>query len=223
MGPAAGAGSGGTEHAREGATVGVRPRLNVRCGRCGRPREGLRHVCRSNSARKATIKLTPVLGTCSRCGKPYGNPLTHTCRPKSDFRGRRAAFGRKARARARAEARAAERAKQQAKITAVRERERERSRARAARLKARYEARLAAARAKAKEPHKSPEPKPARPRRPPHEYQSCADNDCMRPVCVAYKEGYRDGYQQGYQQGYEAGFERGFAEGPASCPRPHHG
>ncbi len=181
--------------------MGVRPRLSVRCGRCGKPREGLRHVCRSNSARKATIKLTPVLGTCSRCGKPYGNPLTHTCRQKTDFRSRRAAFGRKARARVAAAARKAEREKQRAKITAVRERERERSRAQAARLKARYEARLAAAKAKAKEPHKSPEqPKPARLRRPPHEYQACADNDCMRPVCVAFKEGYKEGYRDGYQQ-----------------------
>ncbi len=200
--------------------MGVRPRLSVRCGRCGRPREGLRHVCRSNSARKATIKLTPVLGTCSRCGKPYGNPLTHTCRQKTGFRARKTAFSRKARTRARAAARNAERDKQRAKITAVRERERERSRAQVARLKARYEVRLAAAKAKAAEPHKSPaQPKAARPRRPPHEYQSCADNDCLRPVCVAFKEGYRDGDRDGYQQGYE----RGFAEGLASCPRPHNG
>lgn len=212
--------------------MGIRPRLNVICGRCGRRREGLRHICRSNSKRKATLKLAPALGACSRCGKPYGNPLTHVCRPKTDFRARRAAFGRKASARARAEARAAERDKQRGRITAVRERERERSRAQAARLKARYEARLAAARAKAREPHKSPEqPRAARPRRPPHEYQACADNDCQRPVCLAFKEGWRDGHAEGYRQGFEAGFEqgakegyaRGFPEGLASCPGPHNG
>lgn len=208
--------------------MGVRPRLNVICGRCGKRREGLRHVCRSNSKRRATIRLAPALGACSRCGKSYGNPLTHVCRPKSDFKGRRAAFSRKARARVRAEARAAERAKQRAKITAVRERERERSRAQAARLRARYEARLAAVKAKAREPHKSPEPpKATRPRRPAHEYQSCADNDCQRPVCMAFKEGWqgghRDGWQQGYGAGSEQGYARGFSEGLASCPRPHNG
>ena len=72
----------------------IRPRLNVICGRCGKRREGLRHVCRSNSARRATIKLAPVLGGCARCGKPYGgrngNPLTHVCRPRDgDFRKRK--------------------------------------------------------------------------------------------------------------------------------------
>ena len=69
--------------------------------------------------------------------------------------------------------------------------------------------RLAAARAKAGEPHKSP----PRPRRPPHDYQSCADKDCQRPVCVAFKEGYREGYSDGYGAGFAAGL--------ASCPGPH--
>jgi hypothetical protein len=204
--------------------VGIRPRLNVRCNRCGKVREGLRHVCRSNSARRATIRLAPVLGTCSRCGKEYGgrngNPLTHTCRPKTDFRKRKAAAGRKARASARAAARAAARDRQRAKIAAVRERERQRSRARAARLKASYELRLAAAKARAKSPVR---PKGTRPRRPPHEYQSCADKDCQRPVCLAFKEGYRDGYRDGFEAGYAQGFSAGFAVGLASCPGPHGG
>jgi hypothetical protein len=64
--------------------VTIRPRLNVICGRCRRRREGRRHVFRSNSRRRATIKLEPVLGGCARCGKQYGgrngNPLTHVCR-----------------------------------------------------------------------------------------------------------------------------------------------
>ena len=194
----------------------IRPRLNVICGRCGKRREGLRHVCRSNSARRATIKLQPVLGGCARCGKQYGgrngNPLTHVCRPRDgDFRRRKTARKRKAQASARATARAAERDRQRAKIAAARERERVRSRAQVARLKASYEARLAAAKAKAGQQHKSP-PRP-RPRRPPHEYQSCADKDCQRPVCVAFKEGYRDGHRDGYASG--------FIDGIAACPRAH--
>ena len=180
----------------------IRPRLNVICGRCGRRREGLRHVCRSNSTRRATVRLRPVLGGCARCGKTYGgrngNPLTHVCRPRDgNFRSRKTAQRRKAQAAARGRARSAERDKQRARIAAVRERERARSRAQIARLKARYELRLAAARAKAKEPHKGP----PRPRRPPHEYQSCADEDCQRPVCVAFKQGYKDGYRDGYEDG----------------------
>jgi len=206
--------------------VTLRPRLNVICGRCGKRREGLRHVCRSNSTRRATIKLQPVLGGCARCGKQYGgrngNPLTHVCRPRDgDFRKRKTARKRKAQAAARAAVRAGERDKQRAKITAIRERERQRSRAQAARLKASYELRLAAAKAEAKTPAKSP----ARPRRPPHEYQSCADNDCTRPVCVAFKEGYREGHRDGYRQGLEQGdaqgHARGFIDGIAACPRAH--
>jgi hypothetical protein len=201
------------------AALTIRPRLNAICGRCGKRREGLRHVCRSNSARRATIRLQPVLGGCARCGKQYGgrngNPLTHVCRPRDgDFRQRRTAQARKART----AARTAERDKQRARITAVRERERERSRARAARLKASYERRLAAERERARERHKGPaRPKSTRPRRPPHEYQSCTDRDCQRPVCLAFKEGYRDGHKDGYQQGYD----KGFPDGIAACPLTH--
>ena len=190
----------------------IRPRLNVICGRCGRRREGLRHVCRSNSTRRATIKLAPVLGGCARCGKTYGgrngNPLTHVCRPRDgDYRRRRTERQRKTRAAARAQARTAERDRQRARIAAVRARERHRSRAQIDRLKASYELRLAAARAKSSQPHKSQ----PRPRRPPHDYQACADKNCQRPVCVAFKEGDRQGY------------ERGFPDGLAACPGPHNG
>jgi hypothetical protein len=218
--------------------VTIRPRLNVICGRCGRRREGLRHVCRSNSTRRATVRIRPVLGGCSRCGKTYGgrngNPLTHVCRPRDgDFRRRKTEHRRKIRTAARARTRTAERDKQRARIAEVRERERRRSRAQVARLKASYERRLAAERAKAGTQHKAP-PK-ARPRRPPHEYQSCAARDCQRPVCVAFKEGYREGdrdgfkrgfgqgWEQGYAKGYADGYGAGFAAGLASCPGPHGG
>jgi len=67
-----------------------RPQLNVVCGRCGKPR-GLSHVCVSNRTRKATIKPKVTFGTCPRCKKPQGNPLAHTCHPRSDFKRRNAA------------------------------------------------------------------------------------------------------------------------------------
>jgi hypothetical protein len=196
--------------------VTIRPRLNVRCGRCGRKREGLIHHCLSNSRRRATIKLVPVLGGCSRCGKQYGgkngNPLTHVCRPRQgEFRRRK-----------NAEASKAKRDKERAKVTAARNRERHRSKAQIARLKASYEARLAAARAKAKTPVKSrPAPKSTKPRKPAHEYQSCMDKDCQRPVCIAFKEGYRDGDGDGYQRGLQEGYSKGFPDGIAACPRSH--
>ncbi len=210
----------------------LRPRLNVICGRCGKRREGLRHVCVTSSGRasrrRATIKLQPVLGGCARCGKRYGgrngNPLTHVCRPRDgDFRRRRTAQQRKARSAARAKVRAAERDKQRARITAARDRERERSRIRVARLKASYERRLATERAKARTAHKDQPRSP--PRRPPHDYQACADQDCQRPVCVAFKDGYRaghqDGYTQGFEQGWAQGYAKGFPDGIAACPRNH--
>ena len=76
------------------------PQLNVVCGRCGKPR-GLRHDCFSNSRRSATIKPQLSFGTCPECRKPVGNPLTHVCHPKSDFKRRktRAAKAEKAAAR----------------------------------------------------------------------------------------------------------------------------
>jgi hypothetical protein len=192
--------------------VTIRPRLNIRCGRCGKRREGLRHVCVSNSKRRATIKLQAVLGGCARCGKQYGgtngNPLTHVCNPRAgDFAKRK-----------NAEARKAARAKRQAPVTAARARERERSKAQLERLKARHKLRLAEVRAKAKAPHKNPPAsKPPRPRKPAHDYQACIDKDCQRPVCIAFKEGYLEGDTDGYQRGHDKGFD----DGVAACPRPH--
>ena len=64
------------------------PQLNVVCSRCGKPR-GLAHTCFSSSTKKATAKPVLSFGKCEKCKRPVGNPLTHTCRPKSDFRQRR--------------------------------------------------------------------------------------------------------------------------------------
>lgn len=76
------------------------PHLNVVCGRCGKPR-GLTHVCVSNSRRQATVKPQFSFGKCPKCRKPQGNPLTHNCRPKSDFKRRRARHEKQQRAAAR--------------------------------------------------------------------------------------------------------------------------
>jgi hypothetical protein len=140
----------------------LRPALRPVCGRCGKPREGIRHVCRSNSARKATVSLKLDFGTCGTCGKTVTNPLTHTCKPKSGFKKRKSKA-------AKAE-KAAARKKRQAEK---------------------------------------------------HDYQACADQDCPRPLCVAFRTGSREGYQRGFDDGFSAGFASGFTEGLASCPGPH--
>lgn len=65
------------------------PRATLfRCGRCGKPR-GLVHECTGPARRKAW-KLKPAgTFTCPSCGKAVTNPITHVCRPKSDFRRRK--------------------------------------------------------------------------------------------------------------------------------------
>ena len=67
--------------------MALMPQLNVVCSRCGKPR-GLTHTCFSNSTKKAAAKPVLSFGKCEKCKKPVGNPLTHTCRPKSDFQKR---------------------------------------------------------------------------------------------------------------------------------------
>lgn len=72
------------------------PKLNIICGRCGKPR-GLAHVCISSSKRKATVRAKWSFGQCPKCRKRVTNPLAHTCRPKSDFKRRRTAAGKQKR------------------------------------------------------------------------------------------------------------------------------
>jgi hypothetical protein len=88
--------------------MGWRPRLNVICGRCGKP-SGLRHVCVSNSRRRQTLKPRLDFGKCPKCKKRYtaGGPLTHDCAPKSDFVKRKSKFTKEQKAREREKARKA--------------------------------------------------------------------------------------------------------------------
>jgi hypothetical protein len=116
----------------------------------------------SSSRRKQTIKPALTFGTCPKCKRPQGNPLTHTCQPRSDFRRRKAAYDKQQRAAARKK-----RAKQA------------------------------------------------------HDYQACTDNECARPLCVAYKTGYLTGTSDGYERGWRVGYDNGFPAGIAACPRPH--
>ena len=124
----------------------LRPALLPVCGRCGKRREGIRHDCRSNSSRKATVSLKLTFGTCSTCKRTVSNPLTHVCKPKSDFKKRKTA-------QAKAE-KAAARKKRQAEK---------------------------------------------------HDYQACADRDCPRSLCVAFRTGRKLGYQDGFDDGFAAG------------------
>jgi hypothetical protein len=154
--------------------VSWRPVLNVVCGRCGKPR-GLAHTCISSSRRKATITPKVSFGTCPRCRKPQGNPTTHTCQPKTDFKRRRAAAG-----------------KQHAKD----------ARAQAASIAKVKRARQGGG-------------------KPKHDYQACTDEDCRRPLCVAFKTGYLNGHRDGFEEGWQVGYNVGFPEGQAACPRSH--
>lgn len=147
------------------------PRLSVICGRCGHPREGIRHVCFASgrgAQRNATPKLKHDFGKCPDCGKVIGNPLTHVCSNKGHFRRRKAKYERE----------------QTAKARSKRQADR-------------------------------------------HDYQTCKDDDCKRPACVAYKTGWQDGYKAGFDEGFAAGFGAGYAEGftagQMACPRSHVG
>ena len=153
-----------------------RPRLVVTCGRCGKPRTGLRHDCITSSGRasgrRATLKPSISFGKCPTCKKRLGNPLTHVCAPKSDFKARKSKAAKREKAREREKARKKRQAEQ-------------------------------------------------------HPYESCRDNECKRPLCVAYRTGWHEGHFKGFEEGYEAGYKdgygAGFSNGLRSCPGPHSG
>jgi hypothetical protein len=54
-----------------------------------------------------------------------------------------------------------------------------------------------------------------------HDYTSCADNDCKRALCVAFKTGFKLGDEAGYERGWQQGYNSGFSDGVAACPRTH--
>lgn len=170
-----------------------RPKLGLfHCGKC-RQRYLFNHLCVTTKARGKT-RLKPGLRfTCSGCKKEHGNPLTHRCEIKSDFRKRRATATRKAKTAARAE-----RARQRKQLAAIKrkaaaaKRAERRKQRRAETAKRRRQAaarRREAARQRKKARAATPKPSPA----PRHEPATCRDPECAKYGCVHFREGYEAG------------------------------
>jgi hypothetical protein len=75
------------------------------CGRCKKDYANpLGHMCTVRMDRTTPVGKTRVApkvsvsASCSDCGKPKGNPLTHVCVTGSDFKRRKAAAARAAKA-----------------------------------------------------------------------------------------------------------------------------
>jgi hypothetical protein len=185
----------------------IRPKLTTAtCGHCGKRVGPFGHDCRRSMTRKARktrykVRATPTLFRCPRCGEEYANPVTHTCKVRSDFAKRRRAAERK-------------------KATARRAEERQARRRRIADAR-----RRAAAQRKRKARVARRDSNLLKPK---HRYQTCRDDDCPRYGCVAYKAGFQAGYQagfaagrakglaEGYKLGHQAGFSDGYQAGYAS-------
>jgi hypothetical protein len=180
----------------------------LRCGTCGKPFTPFKaHVC--NGRRSGRTRVRPSLSitsTCPSCGRPRGNPFTHTCATGGDFAARKRAAERQAAAARKAarakEARERKRAREAERRQAAAERRRQaaaRKRAKAAeRRRAAADNRKAAAAAKRKA---------ARPARPPHDYRTCADDTCRRYACLAWKEAWQEGRTTGLDDGYDLGYD----------------
>lgn len=79
----------------------IRATSPVYCGKCGK-RRGLLHTCvvRRPNGRTRVKAPRVMLVSCPDCGKPYANPLTHTCASRpGDFKRRKAAAERRERKR----------------------------------------------------------------------------------------------------------------------------
>jgi hypothetical protein len=163
----------------------------LRCGKCGKGFNpfGAAHVCNGGRKGRTRVKPTVSLGNCPKCGRPRGNPLTHTCTVKTDFKARQRAAERKAKAAAKRRAEAERR-----KAATARRRAKE-----AARRKAERDRRKAAAEAKRKPP--------ARPAKPAHDYRSCTDPGCRRYACLAWKEAWQEGRTSGLDDGWDIGYD----------------
>jgi hypothetical protein len=193
-------------------------------------------VTRADRKRKpGKTRLTPQASlTCTKCGKPYANPLTHVCTVKSDFRTRKAAQDRQRkraktaaeRARQRTAARAktaAARQRQRAAVKAAVERERQRRREAVRTAVARERQRAT----KAAQAKTAPRTRTASggtgQRADTHDYRECfyasqpdrgrARHDCERFPCRIYREGHEHGYQDGHPAGYAKGYADGYAKG----------
>ena len=82
--------------------MGWSPRLNTICAACGRPRELVGHVCVNPRSRRRGVKFKVSFGTCAKCKRKYtGDPVTHVCAPRSDFKKRRKQFEQEQREKAR--------------------------------------------------------------------------------------------------------------------------
>jgi hypothetical protein len=170
----------------------------LRCGKCGKPFNplGAAHVC--NGGRKGRTRLSPAvsLGNCPKCGRPRGNPLTHTCTVRTDFKARQRAAERQAAA-----------DKRKAKAAAKRRAEAERRKAATARRRAREAARRKAARDRRKAAADAKRKAPARPAKPPHDYRTCTDDTCRRYACLAWKEAWQEGRTTGLDDGWDIGYD----------------
>jgi hypothetical protein len=192
------------------------PRIEVallRCGKCGKPAPLFgSHACNGRRSGRTRIQPTIGFGTCPACGKPRGNPLTHTCTVSTDFKARKRSAERKA-ATARKRAAAADKRKRgserrKAQAAARRAKEAERRKLAIARVKAREAAKRKAAveRAKAQATAKATAPRQARPA---HDYRTCTDDTCRRYACVAWKDAWQEGRTSGLDDGYDQGYEAG--------------
>jgi phage protein D len=192
----------------------------LRCGKCGTSVNPFTsHAC--SGGRKGRTRIRPaVSGTCPRCGKTRGNPLTHTCTVTTDFKRRKAAAGRKAATAAR-RARESERKRAAAERKRARDAQRRRAAAErahqaAARRKAATAARRKSADARRKAAAAAKRKPAARPARTQHDYRACTDGSCRRYACLAWKEALAEGYETGYDTGYPKGRDSGWAEGYAA-------
>lgn len=180
----------------------------LRCGKCGKPFTPFKaHVC--NGRRNGRTRIKPALSittTCPACGKPRGNPFTHTCTVKTDFTARKRTAERQATA-ARKRARAKEaRERRRAREAERRKAATERRRQAAARKRAKEAERRRAAADKRKA-DAAAKRKAARPARPAHDYRTCTDDTCRRYACLAWKEAWQEGRTTGLDDGYDLGYD----------------
>jgi hypothetical protein len=167
----------------------------LRCGKCGKGFNpfGAAHVCNGGRKGRTRVKPTLSLGDCPKCGRPRGNPLTHTCTVKTDFKARQRAADRQAAA-----------DKRKAKAAAKRRAEAERRKAATARRRAKEAARRKATRDRRKA---AADAKRKTPARPPHDYRTCTDPHCRRYACLAWKEAWQEGRTSGLDDGWDIGYD----------------